>query len=93
MMQLVAAGIAGSCENCGSLLSTDSLLRGLRSRRPPRASRVTSPPHAEEVPKSDGPALETGEHERGGARRDGARRDGGDDHAALGALTPGGLSG
>lgn len=24
MMQLVAAGIAGSCENCGSLLSTDA---------------------------------------------------------------------
>ena len=23
-MQLVAAGIAGSCENCGSLLSTDA---------------------------------------------------------------------
>ena len=24
MMQLVAAGIAGSCENCGTLLSTDA---------------------------------------------------------------------
>jgi hypothetical protein len=51
MMQLVAAGIAGSCENCGSLLSTDARYCG--------ACGKAALPALQE---SSGPELETGEH-------------------------------
>ena len=64
MMQLVAAGIAGSCENCGSLLSTDAHYCGACGAAAlPALAGPSRAPDAPEVPPSDGPALETGEHE------------------------------
>lgn len=64
MMQLVAAGIAGSCENCGSLLSTDARYCDACGAAALPALAGSSPPsHAGEVPQSAGPALEAGENE------------------------------
>jgi hypothetical protein len=65
MMQLVAAGIAGSCENCGSLLSTDARYCGACGAAAVPALAEPSPqrPAEEVAPPSEGPALETGAHD------------------------------
>ena len=64
IMQLVAAGIAGSCENCGSLLSTDAHYCGACGAAAlPALGESAPPPEPAKVPQSNGPALETGEHE------------------------------
>jgi hypothetical protein len=61
MMQLVAAGIAGSCENCGSLLSADARYCGAcgAAALPALAGPAQAP--AGDVPPAV--ELETGEHE------------------------------
>lgn len=51
MMQLVAAGIAGSCENCGTLVSTEARYCGACGHAAVPALRDPG-----------GPELETGEH-------------------------------
>ena len=63
MMHLTAAGIAGSCENCGSLLSTDARYCGACGAAALPALAGPAPAPRAEVAHSDGPALETGEHE------------------------------
>jgi hypothetical protein len=59
MMQLVAAGIAGSCENCGSLLSTDARYCGACGAAALPALGGSPPP----TPEAAQSELETGEHE------------------------------
>ena len=63
MMHLTAAGIAGSCENCGSLLSTDARYCSACGAAALPALAGPAPAPRAEVAHSDGPALETGEHE------------------------------
>ena len=63
MMQLVAAGIAGSCENCGSLLSTDArYCDACGAAVLPALAESAPPPPPMRRPRDEGPALETGEH-------------------------------
>ena len=47
MMELVAAGIAGSCENCGSLLSTDARYCGACGKAALPALQESSGPQLE----------------------------------------------
>jgi hypothetical protein len=52
MMQLVAAGIAGSCENCGSLLSTDARYCGACGKAAlPALEKKTAAPEIEPQPE------------------------------------------
>jgi hypothetical protein len=61
MMQLVAAGIAGSCENCGSLLSADARYCGACGAAAVPALTGPGAEPADEVPPAV--ELETGEQE------------------------------